>query len=72
MGNYKVKISWDYPSDNGGLSIIGYQIKIEGEDGDFSQDLTECDAENDQEIIDSRQCTVLCSTLFDSPFNLPK
>ena len=40
-------MSWSEPSDDGGLTISGYDVKIEDSEGGFSEDLTDCDAETD-------------------------
>ena len=66
----QVQISWSLPLDDGGLEITSYIIQIESSTGDFYRDLTNCDAEHNQEIISTRTCSIPIESLKASPFNL--
>jgi len=57
-------IEWIQPN-NMGSQIIGYRVAIRENDGDYSPDLTNCDASK-SEIIAQRYCLVPISLLRDS------
>ena len=67
---YEIGISWNTPSDLGGLLTSGYKLEIKTTSSTFEQDLANCDAENNASIINSRSCTVPVSVLRTNPYDL--
>lgn len=64
-----ILISWVAP-DSKGSEILGYQIFIQENDGDFSVDVTNCDG-SDAEIMSSSSCLVPIALLIESTYQLP-
>jgi cellulose 1,4-beta-cellobiosidase len=63
-----VLIEWVAPNDLGS-PITAYNIYIKKSDGTFSLELNDCDG-TDTTIISDTACTVLVSTLINTPFSL--
>eukprot|EP00347_Sterkiella_histriomuscorum_P017133 403350540 len=63
-----VILEWDLP-DQRGDPIEYYTVLILSNDGNFREDLTNCDG-NQPAIVNFRTCTIPMSTLRDSPFSL--
>lgn len=63
-----VLIEWVAPNDLGS-SITAYNIYIKKSDGTFSLELNDCDG-TDTTIISDTACTILVSTLINTPFSL--
>lgn len=59
-----VTFTWAAPSDNGGLSITKYMLKIKGSDGSYTEDSTNCAEAN------HLTCTVPMTVLTASPYSL--
>jgi len=68
--NLSVIVSWDLPTDTGGVSIDSYKLEIKTSTSTYETETVNCDAENDSTIISSRTCTILASTLSTSTYNL--
>lgn len=64
-----VLIDWTAPNDRGN-DILGYQIFIQQNDGDFSIDQTHCDG-SEPDIITATSCLVPIAILIDSVYQLP-
>ena len=47
IDEYQISISWDLPTDKGGLDITSYKVEIQTATSTYAQDPTDCDAEND-------------------------
>ena len=63
----QVVITWDLPSDLGGLpSIDGFKLEVKTSTGTFEKDMINCNAENSS----STTCSIPVSALKSSPFNL--
>jgi hypothetical protein len=63
-----VIIDWTPPSNNG-AEITSFTVLIQQSDGQFSEDLTNCDG-NDFTIRSNSECTVPLSTLTNAPYSL--
>lgn len=37
-----IRVSWSEPAYNGGSALYGFRIKLRGKDGQFSEDLVNC------------------------------
>ena len=44
IDEYQISITWDLPTDQGGLDISGYELEIKTTLGTFAKDLNDCDA----------------------------
>lgn len=64
-------IDWNVPSDTGGNDVIGYKIYLLEDDGStWTADLTNCDGENDSNVIINTSCSIPKAALITAPFNL--
>ena len=66
--NGNVVLSWSYPDDRGD-PITRYTILILSSDGDFREDLANCDGAS-ATIISARSCEIPMSSLTSTPFSL--
>jgi hypothetical protein len=62
-------VAW-YEPDTNGAQIDSYKIQLKELDGDFSQDLINCDGSSSS-IVSSRTCLIPVSVFKAEPFNLP-
>ncbi len=60
-----VKVNWDVPTNNNGLTITKYLVEFQKKAGAWSTILGECDGSNTV-IFAARECSVLMSTLVNS------
>ena len=65
-----VIIDWIAPSDDGGLTITGYNLEIKTSKSTFENEIILCNAESDLNIISGRSCTISVATLRAAPFDL--
>lgn len=63
-----VVTTWLMPTPNG-APITHYRITFKGKDGQFSQDINDCDG-TVASIVAAKECTILLSTLQVDPFLL--
>lgn len=64
-----VRITWQVPTYNGGSPILGYRITIKTFDGDYIEDLDNCDGA-DQTTKANLYCIIPMATLRAEPYNL--
>jgi hypothetical protein len=62
----EVVIDWVEPANNG-APILSYSVLIEQSDGNFSEDLTNCDG-SDASVVAATQCSIPVSALTIAPF----
>ena len=65
-----VKIDFNPPTDDGGLTITGYIIQIQHADSSWSTELVNCDGINNAIVKSTTACNIPASLLRLSPFLL--
>lgn len=63
-------VDWTIPTNNGGVSVLGYRLEVLGSDLAWHKDLVNCDAATSQAIIDSTSCQIPTDVLRASPFTI--